>query len=48
MTFRTPSVLFFAKAVMVFPLILSKRGRGKERPCPAGCYTTARTKRTAQ
>jgi hypothetical protein len=30
------------------PQISSKRGRGEEEPSPAGCCTTARTKRTAQ
>ena len=34
MTFRMPRVLFSPKAMAVSPLILSKRGRGKERSCP--------------
>jgi hypothetical protein len=43
-----PRVLSSLKATTVFPQILSKRGRGKEGSCPAGCSTAARTKRTAQ
>jgi hypothetical protein len=43
-----PRVLFFLKAMAASPQISSMRGRGKERSHPAGCYTTARTKRTAQ
>jgi hypothetical protein len=41
-------VLFFLKAMTASPWILSKRGRGKEESCPAGCCITARTKRMAQ
>jgi len=43
-----PSVLFSVKAMAASPWIFSKRSRGKEGSYPAGCFTTARTKRTAQ
>jgi hypothetical protein len=43
-----PKVLFSLKATMTFPWISSKRSRGKEGSYPAGCSTTARTKRTTQ
>jgi hypothetical protein len=43
-----PRVLFSLKAMMASALILSKRGRGKERSYPAGCLAMARTKRTVQ
>jgi len=43
-----PRVLFLLKATTISPWISSKRSRGKERSYPAGCSTTARTKRTAQ
>jgi len=43
-----PRVLFLLKATAAFPWISSKRSRGKEGSYPAGCSTTARTKRTAQ
>ncbi len=48
MTFRMPRVLFYLKAMTASALILSMRGKGKERSYPAGCGTTARTKRMAQ
>jgi hypothetical protein len=48
MTFRMPRVLFSLKATAASPQISSKRGRGEEKSHPAGCYTTERTKRTAQ
>ncbi len=47
-SFRLPSALNGAKAMMVSPWIFSKRSRGEEGPRPAGCGTTARTKRMAQ
>jgi hypothetical protein len=43
-----PRVLFSLKATTAFPQNLSRRGRSKEGAYPAGCSTTARTKRTAQ
>jgi hypothetical protein len=43
-----PRVLFSLKAMTASPWILSKRGKGKETSYPAGCCTTARTKRMAQ
>jgi len=48
MAFRMPRVLFSLKAMTTSPWISSKRSRGKEGSYPAGCSTTARTKRTAQ
>src|SRR3990172_2618308 len=48
MPFRMRRGLNFLKATTAFPWISSKRGRGKEGSYPAGCSTTARTKRTAQ
>ncbi len=47
MSSRMPSVLFCVKAMTISPLIFSKRSRGEEWSSPAGCCTTARTKRTA-
>ncbi len=47
MSFRMPSVLFCVKAMTISPWIFSKRSRGEEGSGPAGCCTTARTKRMA-